>query len=426
MSTEAYRCDFGLFTAYGVELEYMIVDIDTLDVRPLAEYVLAAEGGPGASDAAPAELHGIIEWSNELTAHVLELKTGGPSPSLDGLEDRFHDGVRLANRHLREMNAMLLPSAMHPWMDPLREMVLWPHGHAEVYALLDQIFSCRGHGWANLQSIHINLPFADDAEFARLHAAIRCVLPIIPALAASSPITDGRVTGLRDTRLETYRTNSRAVPACAAKVIPEPIFSRADYQREIFGRIDRELAPHDPDGILHHEWMNARGCIARFMRGAVEIRLIDMQECPAADLSIVRLVSETVRALAEERCSSSAAQRKLDVDSLHEVLLHCIRDGENAVIEHPDLLSALGQRASRIRAGDLWSQLRALALPAGGPWDQPLNVIEREGTLATRLLRHCGAADAAAGTEVAREPLRNTVRALADCLAQNRLLQPEA
>ena len=60
----------------------------------------------------------------------------------------------------------------------------------------DRIFSCQGHGWANLQSMHINLPFADDAEFGRLHAAIRFLLPLLPGLTASSPVMDGAVTGI--------------------------------------------------------------------------------------------------------------------------------------------------------------------------------------------------------------------------------------
>ena len=89
-----------------------------------------------------------------------------------------------------------MPTGMHPWMDPAREFELWPHGDREIYAAFDRIFDCRGHGWANLQSMHLNLPFADDDEFGRLHAAIRALLPLLPALAASSPFADGHARGL--------------------------------------------------------------------------------------------------------------------------------------------------------------------------------------------------------------------------------------
>jgi len=48
-------------------------------------------------------------------------------------------------------------------MDPNREMVIWPHDYSVVYEAFNRIFDCRGHGWANLQAVHLNLPFADDA-----------------------------------------------------------------------------------------------------------------------------------------------------------------------------------------------------------------------------------------------------------------------
>lgn len=37
----------------------------------------------------------------------------------------------------------------------------------------------------------------DDAEFEKLHAAIRLILPIIPALSASSPILKENTPGIK-------------------------------------------------------------------------------------------------------------------------------------------------------------------------------------------------------------------------------------
>ncbi len=104
--------------------------------------------------------------------------------------------MKRINGVLEPLGARLMPSAMHPWMDPHREMVLWPHENSSIYEAFNRIFDCRGHGWANLQAVHLNLPFRGDAEFARLHAAIRVLLPLLPALAASSPFIDGRLPGL--------------------------------------------------------------------------------------------------------------------------------------------------------------------------------------------------------------------------------------
>src|SRR6202008_2594000 len=110
------------------------------------------------------------------------------------------------------------------------ETRIWPHGHGDIYHAYESIFDTRTHGWANLQSMHVNLPFADDGQFARLHSAIRLVLPIIPALAASSPIADGSNAGFADYRMEVYRANSQAHPLIAGHVIPETVSSRAEYE----------------------------------------------------------------------------------------------------------------------------------------------------------------------------------------------------
>src|SRR4029453_10905609 len=180
-----------------------------------------------------------------------------------------------------------------------RELVLWPHEYAEVYAAFDRIFGCREHGWANVQSMHLNLPFAGDAEFARLHAAIPVLLPILPALAASSPFVGGRATGLLDNRLEFYRGHTRRIPSLVADVIPEEVFDRAAYEERILARLRADVAPHDPEGVMRPEWMNARGAIARFDRDAIEIRLLDAQECPRADLAVATAVVGVLRAQVE-------------------------------------------------------------------------------------------------------------------------------
>ena len=163
----------------------------------------------------------------------------------------------------------------------------------------------------NLQSAHLNLPFANDEEFGRLHAAVRLVLPALPALAASSPLQDGRLTDFADTRLEIYRHNARRLPIVSGRVIPEPVFTRAEYERAARQPL-RAIAPLDPDGILQEEWLNARGAIARFDRGAIEIRVLDVQEHPAADLAI----AWAVRARCA-RCAIPTARTGAPARALH-------------------------------------------------------------------------------------------------------------
>jgi len=399
-----------LFEAFGVELEYMIVREDTLDVMPICDEVIRSAAGSYTSDFEA----GDITWSNELALHVIELKTTEPARAIDPLIEPFNAEVRAINAILESMGGRLMPGAMHPWMDPHTEMRLWPHEYSPTYEAFDRIFSCQGHGWANLQSAHLNLPFGSDEEFGRLHAAIRLVLPILPALAASSPVLDGQVTGVLDNRLEVYRRNARRVPSVSGEIIPEAVFTRAAYESEILARLYADIAPHDPAGILRHEWLNARGAIARFDRDAIEIRVLDVQETVAADLAILRAVVEVVRALCEQRWCDTRSQMAWPIAPLADIFLATVRSGENAPIHHRAYLEAFGLgSAAPCTAGDLWRHLaETLLLSNDGVSTElksALHVILNRGTLATRLTR-------ALSREPDRRQLARVYRRLCECL----------
>jgi gamma-glutamyl:cysteine ligase YbdK (ATP-grasp superfamily) len=400
----------GLFDAYGVEIEMMIVDGDTLDVKHICDELIAAVAGEPASEI---EL-GDIAWSNELTLHVLELKTAGPAPTLTGLASRFHESVQAAARAADGLGARLMPGAMHPWMDPHAETELWPHEYTDVYHTFDRIFGCSGHGWANLQSTHLNLPFQGDEEFGRLHAAIRLVLPLVPALAASSPFQDGGLGPGLDSRLVAYRGNAARIPSIVGQVVPEAVFSQAQYEREILGRIYSDLEPLDPEGVLRHEWANARGAIARFERGTIEIRLIDTQECPRADLAVVAAVVSAVKALAVGRLSERDVATDPSTESLARLLAEATVDGERAVARDRTLLRALGVKKDGVPLGELWDRLLD-AHPPDDPaeeWTSSLQTILRRGPLARRMLD-------AAGASRSRSALRRVAEGLCRCLERN-------
>ena len=401
-----------LFQGYGIEIEYMIVDAETLDVRPIADELLRQVGG---GDEIEVEL-GPLAWSNELALHVIELKTNGPSATLRGLGRTFHEHVRRVRELLEPFGAILLPTAMHPWMDPHAELRLWPHEHNTIYRTFNRIFDCRGHGWANLQSMHVNLPFANDREFGKLHAAIRLVLPLLPGLAASSPFVDGVRSEHADARLAAYASNARRVPSVTAEIVPEPVFTRRDYERGILERIYGDLAPLDPEGVLRNEWVNARGCIARFDRMAIEIRVLDVQECPSADIAIAGAVTSTVHALVEEAWAATKQQQKWHERELAVILRSAIRDGDETIIDDRQFLDAFGfpERGSA-RLGEVWQYLVESVVacePDYAEWRAPLGVILEKGCLSRRIAR-------AVGSSPTRNRLFEVYATLAGCLASD-------
>lgn len=402
-----------LFEATGVELEYMIVDRETLDVRPIADRVLEAVGGSGEVEV---EL-GPVAWSNELALHVIEIKTNGPVADLRGLPELFQDSIERIDAILEPLGARLMPGAMHPWMDPVAEVRLWPHEAGPIYRAFDRIFDCRGHGWANLQSTHVNLPFADDEEFGALHAAIRMLLPLLPAIAASSPVADGALTGMMDTRMEVYRKNARRVPSVSGRIVPERVYTRERYETELLGRIYDDLAPLDPEGLLRHEWVNARGAIARFDRGAIEIRVIDVQEAPVADVAIVALVRAVLEAMIGGRLGDAEAHRGWPEDRLGDLFVAALRDGERTSIGDAEYLRALGcDLPAPAEAGEIWAWL------AGNVLDDTqldasrgaLDLLLSRGTLSRRLTRRLGPTPE-------RRQLHAIWEELCDCLHDGRM-----
>jgi gamma-glutamyl:cysteine ligase YbdK (ATP-grasp superfamily) len=403
------RVPLHLFEGFGIEIEYMIVDRASLELAPVADDLIVAAAGALSNEIE----RGPACWSNELVLHVIELKSNGPLPTLAGAGAMFAAQVRDANALLAREGRALLPTGMHPWMDPAREMRLWPHDDDRIYNAFHRVFDCRGHGWSNLQSTHVNLPFSGDEEFARLHAAVRAVLPVLPALAASTPVMDGRVTGVMDNRLAVYRGNCARIPAITGAVVPEAVFSRGEYRDVILEPMWRDIAPHDPEGVLREEWLNARGAIARFDRMAVEIRVLDTQEHPCADVAVAALASAAVRALAEERWCDAASLRAASQVRLTALFDTCVRDADRAPVADRDYLALFGLTPAAVDdAGALWARI-ASALAADGTLAaehaEALAPILERGCLARRILTALRGGG--------RAELARVYAWLADCLA---------
>ncbi len=404
---------YHLFEVFGIELEYMLVSNSNLKVAPIVDRLMIAKSGAITSDID----NGKIEWSNELVAHVVELKTNGPTDDLEDLDELFSENINEINKLLGPLDAKLWPSASHPLMHPDTEMKLWLHNYSKIYELYNRIFDCRGHGWSNVQSMHINLPFFDDAEFEKLHAAIRILLPIIPALSASSPIFEGEATGFKDARLNVYKTNQKEIPEMAGKVIPEQVFTKKDYYRDIFDPINKAIKPHDVENILDHHFLNSRGAIARFDRNAIEIRVIDIQECPKADISIAILIIEVLKLMVSEELVSCQDQKSWHEDELFPIFNNVIKDAETTVITDMGYLN-LFDIEEECTAGEIWEKLyKRQREYISVKHQENIEFLLENGSLSTRILE-------AVGDDFSEGHLKEIYNRLGTCLAENKLFKP--
>ena len=404
---------YHLFEVYGIELEYMLVHRSDLKIIPIVDKLLTKKNGSLTSDVE----NGKIEWSNELVSHVVEMKTNGPTANLDGLDKLFAENIKEINGLLQEFDTCLMPTAMHPLMDPHTETHLWQHHYSKIYALYNRIFDCKGHGWSNVQSMHINLPFFNDAEFEKLHAAVRILLPIIPGLAASSPVLDGNFTGYKDARMHYYKSNQKEIPHMTGKVIPEQVFNKADYNKIIFEPITEAIKPFDTEKILDHHFLNSRGAISRFDRKAIEIRVIDIQENPSADVAIAAFIIEVLKLLVSEELISLEDQKSWHEEELFNIFDDVIVNAENTLITDKRYLAIFDlHKDSDVKI--IWKKLYDLVgEKLSEDQKKHIEFILQNGSLATRILK-------AIRNEFTADNIIRVYRRLAKCLEQNRMFRP--
>ncbi len=216
-----------LFQGFGVELEYMVVDAETLSVLPVVDRVLEAVAGEIVSEVE----RGALAWSNELVLHVVELKTNGPAPTLRGLDALFQADVRRINGILEGMGAILLPTAMHPWMDPLtRNQALAPRVQPHLRELRPHL---RLPGTRVVQPPeHPPQPPLRGRRGVRPSSRRHPTPPPPPSGSGRQlPLVEGAPPASWTTAWSSTGTTPGESHRVTGEVIPEPVFRQAEYER---------------------------------------------------------------------------------------------------------------------------------------------------------------------------------------------------
>ncbi|MBA2657789.1 MAG: glutamate--cysteine ligase [Tatlockia sp.] len=401
--------DFSIFSVLGLEIEYMLVDKDTLDVQPKSDLILKALAGELVNEVKMGE----IAASNELVMHVLELKNNGPKSPQAPFVAQFQQAIDKIQPLLAQHNLEFLPTGAHPWMNPQSETKRWPHGNNAIYKKYDEIFNCQGHGWSNLQSMHVNMPFANDEEFNQLHNAIRLILPLLPALAASSPFLDGKKTGFKDSRLYFYGKNQQQIPSIAGDIIPEFIQSEAIYKQTILTPMYKDISVHDPEGILQQGWLNSRAAIPKFDVKAIEIRILDSQESVQADIAIALVIQAILQYL--QRNSDYYLDKPCETHRLRTIYDEAIKEGLSTKIDDAEFSRQWNLPASRRSATEFWSRLiERVSSDLDKNSQSTLEYILSQGNLSERILRACG-------SNLSKTTLVRVYRQLSHCLRTNQM-----
>ena len=202
---------------------------------------------------------------------------------------------------VRKQGASLLGTGMHPLMN-LQDTAISPHYHKKIYREFGKLFNLNQHGWLNIQSFHLNLPYQKETDGIQTHNLLANLCAYLPAITASSPFCEGKPGPDTDNRLKFYKENQKEIPTITADVIPEYAISFSRYKTDIISRYSEDLARAGADKIiLWREWINSRGIIFRFDRKALEIRVMDEQECIKSDVALSCFIRSVLRGLTAQK-----------------------------------------------------------------------------------------------------------------------------
>jgi len=394
---------YGTLEVLGPEHEFSIID-EKLTPLPIVDKVIRDVHGRLVNCASL----GACSFGKELQAHVAEFKANKPFVSPVVFEETMQNTVSsilgiIESRY----NARLLGSGMHPFLR-LSDAKIWSHRDRGIYAAMSRIFNLSQHGWLNIQSFQLNLPYRNETEAVRLYSALTNILPYLPAIAASSPIYESRKGAYLDNRLHFYLTNQLEVPSITGSLIPEYVNSFEEYEKTTVRQYSEELAKlKAPRCLLNKEWLNSRGAIIRQDRKAIEIRVLDEQESVKSDVALSCFIRAALRGIL-----SDVEYPYLSHLTLVQNFKQTMRKGLQARVQHPK-----GKTAGEV----CLHLLRTALSNATDEEKRYLPIIKQRiegGNLSNIILRDV--AKKAQKTDL-KEAIFTTYSHLADCLEKNQV-----
>jgi gamma-glutamyl:cysteine ligase YbdK (ATP-grasp superfamily) len=308
----------------GPEHEYSLVDKD-LKVLPIADQIIKSYCG---------KIVNFIElpkftFGKEMQLHVMEIKANNPFKTPTEFEATMQTAVLTLSQIVAKHGANLLGTGMHPLMN-FKDTAVWPHYHRKIYQHYGKIFNLNQHGWLNIQSFHLNLPFKKEDDAIQIHNQLAGLCAYLPAISSSSPIYEGKKGSDTDNRLQFYKVNQKEIPSITGEIVPEYAYSLNHYKRDVIGRYSKDLEREGADKtLLNREWVNSRGVIFRFDRCALEVRVMDEQECIKSDVALACFVLAAIRGLIASKAEL------IPHDVLVKDLNAVIKDGLNAKTSSP-------------------------------------------------------------------------------------------
>lgn len=252
----------------GVEIEFQTLDRNSWDLIPAAPQLL---------HSAPALLRPRL--SPEFIQSILEIQTG-ICFSVTDVENDLMQTISMADELAEENNCMLFSASLHPFAKHGDQLLTTNARYEKIMEELQIV----GRRFIS-QGFHVHVGVADGESAIRVCNHLQAYLPVLLALSASSPFSQGEDTGLVSYRTKLFE----ALPL--AGVYPH-CHSWFDFVSNVGHLVHLGIV-----GSVRDLWWDSR---PNPDFGTIEVRICDLPIRFTDILGLTSLIQALVATLAEE------------------------------------------------------------------------------------------------------------------------------
>ena len=171
----------------GVELEFQILDRDTLDLVSMAPELLAHAPDLVQDRIAPEFMRSILEIRTGICGSVAEV------------EKDLKNSISLLEQDADELGCMLFSASLHPFAEPSDQQL----SKGDRYQRIMEELQYVGRQFIS-QGMHVHVGIEDQDKAIAVCDCLQAYLPPLLALSASSPYFRGEDTGLCSYRTKLF------------------------------------------------------------------------------------------------------------------------------------------------------------------------------------------------------------------------------
>ncbi len=253
----------------GVELEFQILDRETLDLAPMAPAIMKKAQGRLAEKLAPEFLRSIIEVQT------------GICKSVDEAADDLRRTVYAAEQTAADCGCLLYSASLHPFAEPAQQML----SEGERYGRIMDELQYVGRQFIS-QGLHVHVGMENGETAIVVCDTLQAYLPVMLGISTSSPYFRGEDTGLCSYRTKLFE----ALPLAGLAGF---IGSWQGYQNEIAMLKERQVV-REPRDL----WWDVRPSPGL---GTVEIRTCDIPSRFQEIFGLTALLQALTAAIVDKR-----------------------------------------------------------------------------------------------------------------------------